>query len=174
MKIVFLFLSLLSLPVTAQEKKDVKPAPPSEVSYSTASLKNKPDTNINSPKKQTALKQVKTVQVSTQTSAANIFSSTSTVISKTQVKKEDEEYSEVMTDVMETQSYYSFSDSQEQEKQEIMPVPLSYGKVKGVMAESGKNYLVLENEDGNIHLINVYLDKSGNFLWKLSGKFERD
>ncbi|MEW5952104.1 MAG: hypothetical protein GX447_01295 [Elusimicrobia bacterium] len=174
MKIIFLFLSFLSLPIAAQEKKDVKPAPPSEVSYSTASLKNKPDNNINSVKQQTAPKQVKTVQISTQTSTSNLSKSTSTVLSKNQIKKEDEEYSEVMTDVMETQSYYSFSDSQEQEKQEIMPIPLSYGKVKGVMIESGKSYLVLENEDGNIHLINVYFDKSGNFLWKLSGKFERN
>ncbi len=169
MKIIFFALITASCSLFAQDKKDAQPAK-TGVSVSTRTVSQPAQEQKNSQPKLSPV----SIQASTITAKVNI-STAAAKPEKQEVKKDDDEYSEVMTDVMETQTYSFYPSADEQQEKEIVqPIPLTYGKVKGAMTETGKNYLVLENEDGEIYILNVYTDKNGIFSWKLSGKFERN
>jgi len=88
----------------------------------------------------------------------------------------DDEYSEVMTDVMESDSYANldYSSNEDQSKGYDSFIPNYYGKVKGTLMDGGKSLLVLENEDGTIYILQIFQGKDGVYFWKLAGKFDRN
>lgn len=169
MKVLFFALILLCGFLFAGDKKGNKTVE-ANVSVSTRTV-SQPQRNQNGNKVKIS---AVSVEMSTDAEKVN-FSSLPAQPGKKEVKKDDDEYSTVMTDVMETQTYQFYPTQDEQQDREISnPIPVTYGKIKATMNEMGRNYLVLENEDGEIYILNVYTNKNGLFLWKLYAKFERN
>ncbi|GAB4030806.1 MAG: hypothetical protein Fur0012_07330 [Elusimicrobiota bacterium] len=169
-----LITMLLSVSANAQDKKEIA-AQSKTPAQQAEPAKKEEKTSTSAKKQETALP----AQPSSATKAVSVqvaVSSSSAVQTvKKEVKKDEDEYSEVMTDSMETENYSlsEMPDSESAVREDSSMIPYYYGKVKGTFNEAGKNFLVLEADDGTVYLLQIYASKSGAYSWKLAGKFDR-
>lgn len=99
------------------------------------------------------------------------------------LKKEDknnveDEYSEVLVDNMESDSYDSYQESASLSENEqgidyTGQIPFYYGSIKGVLNDGGKNILVFEDENGVITFVQIYFGKN-TVKWTVLARMKRN
>jgi hypothetical protein len=86
-----------------------------------------------------------------------------------------EEEGSVMIDAKAEEDVRSRASDNEPEAEEAKVaggIPVSYGQLKGTLNEGGKGFLVFENEDGVISLVQIITGKD-TVSWKLVSKIPR-
>lgn len=170
----FLIIMLFSLSVHAQDKKE-NPAQNKKPAVQAEAVKQESKPSPEAKKQEAPLPAQTNLQVKSLPPQIAVSSSAAVQQVKKESKKEEDDYSEVMTDNMETENYSlgDTPDSESAAREDSSMIPYYYGKVKGTFNEAGKNFLVLEADDGTVYLLQVYIAKSGSYSWKLAGKFDR-
>jgi len=120
------------------------------------------------------------VNISTQMATiqgANVSKSTASLNNASSQKtgQDEEEYTEVMVDKIEY-SNYGKAQSEEPDKNtnlQTNPIPYSYGDLKGIFMEAGKNVLVFESESGVLSFVTINMEKNNKVSWKLLYQINR-
>lgn len=124
-----------------------------------------------SPKKS---KSVKSETKKADTTVVSVSSTTtnSANTSDTSSGSSSDDLSGVMVDNLSDEDVYDTTSDKQYEAENTEGIPYSYGVIKGTINVDGKSVVVMEQEDGGINLIQIYIDKA-SVKWKLIGQIKR-